>query len=78
MHVHDVFLPAGMPAEWATHQHIYWTEQYVLLAYLLDNPKARVGWGSHYHLLENERRLRKLAPTDIDPGGSSFWFERTP
>ena len=78
VHVHDVFLPAGMPTEWARDQHIYWTEQYLLLAYLLDNPKIRVEWGSHYHLLVNDAALRNLMPADILPGGSSFWFERSP
>lgn len=78
IHVHDVFLPDGMPAEWAKQNHIYWTEQYLLLAYLLDNPNIKVEWGSHYHLKNNRNLLQELAPTHVLPGGSSFWFTRYP
>lgn len=78
VHVHDVFLPDGMPAEWARNNHIYWTEQYLLLAYLLDNPSVQVEWGSHYHLKYNRESLQALGPSHVLPGGSSFWFTRTP
>ena len=78
VHVHDIFLPDGMPVEWAREQHIYWTEQYLLLAYLLDNPLVKVEWGSHYHALFNRQALEALAPAEIAPGGSSLWFSRLP
>ena len=35
VHVHDVFLPCGLPKNRAIDNHIYWTEQYLLLAYLI-------------------------------------------
>lgn len=78
VHVHDVFLPAGMPPHWARDQQIYWTEQYLLLAYLLDNPKVRVLFGSNYHRLLNPASLARLTPSNVPAGGGSFWFERTP
>lgn len=78
VHVHDVFLPDGMPAEWAKRNHIYWTEQYLLLAYLLDNPKIKVEWGSHFHSKHNRELLQELGPSHVTPGGSSFWFTRSP
>lgn len=78
VHVHDVYLPDGMAAEWARTKHIYGTEQYLLLAYLLDNPHIRVEWGSHYHLKYNKERLEELTPANILPGGNSFWFTRDP
>jgi predicted O-methyltransferase YrrM len=76
--VHDIFLPDGMPKAWALDKQIYWTEQYLLLAYLLDNPKVRVLYGSNYHRLRNRDLLAQLAPPDILPAGGSFWFERVP
>lgn len=78
IHIHDVFLPDGMPAEWAKTKHIYWTEQYLLFAYLLDNPTIQIEWGSHYHMKFNKQQLEELAPPHILPGGSSFWFIRNP
>lgn len=78
VHVHDIFLPEAMPQEWALKHHIYWTEQYVLLAYLLDNPKTSVLFGSNYHRLENPEALREMLPEAIEHGGSSFWFGLDP
>lgn len=53
-HSHDIFLPYAMPQNWALEKNVFWTEQYLLQAYLLDNPKARVLFGSNY--------LRRAAP----------------
>jgi hypothetical protein len=78
VHVHDVFLPDAMPRDWALTKHIYWTEQYLLLAYLLDNPHVRVLFGSHYHCLFNRAVLSTMTPAGIALSGSSFWFERHP
>ena len=76
VHVHDIFLPFGMPADWARDLHIYWTEQYLLLAFLLDNPKARVKFGAKYH----EHVDRQLLEQTFMHGrsfanGGSLWFE---
>lgn len=78
VHVHDVFLPEAMPAEWALKHHLYWTEQYLLMAYLLDNPKTTVLFGSNYHRIMNPEILRKMIPPAIAFGGSSFWFRLDP
>jgi hypothetical protein len=74
-HSHDIFLPYGMPSHWALEKNVFWTEQYLLLAYLLDNPKAKVLFGSNY--------LKRAAPVECDAfmqgkrtgGGSSLWYQ---
>ena len=75
VHVHDVFLPYGMPKSWVKDLHIHWTEQYLLLAFLLDNPKVKVMFGSYYGYLHlhdlMEQFMRGLSRTS----GGSFWFE---
>lgn len=70
-HSHDIFLPYAMPAKWALEMNIFWTEQYLLQAYLLDNPKARVLFGSNY--------LARKAPQACvefmqGKGGASLWY----
>ena len=75
MHVHDIFLPFGMPPHWARDNHIYWTEQYLLLAFLLDNPKVKVVFGTAYHEYANAPLLTKLMYGRAPVGGGSFWFE---
>lgn len=73
-HSHDIFLPYGMPQRWIRDLHIYWTEQYLLQAYLLDNPKAQVLFGSNYvhrHLPELATRMMSGR---FESGGSSLWY----
>jgi len=73
-HSHDIFMPFGMPPKWALERNIFWTEQYLLHAYLLDNPKARILFGSAY--------LHKTMPLASEQfmcgrypgGGGSLWY----
>ena len=78
VHVHDVFLPDAMPQSWALEKQIYWTEQYLLLAYLLDNPRTTVWFGSHYHLLQHPGNLADFMYGRAGAGGGSFWFGLVP
>jgi len=75
VHAHDVFLPFGLPQEWLLHKQLFWTEQYLLLALLTDNPRAKVLYGSAYHHAFNRDALARLTDGKVPPGGSSFWFE---
>ena len=68
VHVHDVFLPFGMPKKWLIDHHIYWVEQYLLLAFLIDNPKQSVLFGSAYHHAFNPKLLERFT-CGISPGG---------
>lgn len=75
VHSHDVFLPFGWPKELLLKYQHYWTEQYLLLSLLTDNPRARVLYGSAYHLNLNVEPLLRLMAGKYEPGGSSFWYE---
>lgn len=75
VHVHDVFLPFGLPKEWLLDHQIYWTEQYLLLAFLLDNPKASFLFGSTYHKWANKDLLEDFMHGRAQAGGGSFWFK---
>jgi len=75
IHVHDVFLPFGMPIGWLLDKQIFWTEQYLLLALITDNPKVKVLYGSAYHQYANSKELNKLMKNKYPAGGGSFWFE---
>jgi hypothetical protein len=75
VHVHDIFLPFGIPKEWLLERHIYWTEQYLLLAWLMDNPRTRVVFGSAYNAHFNGPMLDDFMNGQAVSGGSSFWFE---
>ena len=75
VHVHDIHLPFGMPQEYLLHKQIHWTEQYLLLALLLDNPKARILYGSVYNHWRNRELLEELMTGKSPAHGASFWFE---
>jgi len=75
IHVHDIFLPFSMPKNWLMDNQIYWTEQYLLLAFLLDNEKASFVFGSEYHYWANKNLLEEFMCGNASPGGSSFWFK---
>jgi hypothetical protein len=74
IHAHDVFLPFGFPPRKAMERHIYWTEQYLLYAYLLDNPRAELLLGCHYASRLLAQEAAALMPSGRPPAGGSLWF----
>lgn len=77
VHVHDIFLPFGMPKRWLLENHIYWTEQYLLLAWMTDNPKVSVKFGSAYHKHFNPDLGEGFMHGRHKVGGGSFWLDMT-
>ena len=75
VHVHDIFLPFGMPQHWLLDHQYFWTEQYLLLAFLVDNSKASVCYGSHYNAKWNPSLMQKFMGEKYPFGGGSLWFE---
>jgi len=75
VHVHDVFLPFGLPKEWLLNHHIYWTEQYLLLAFLMDNPKASLVYGSAFNGLRYPELMETFMGGKCTVGGGSVWFK---
>lgn len=75
VHVHDVFLPFGLPQKWLLDSQIFWTEQYLLLAWMIDNPRVSVLFGSAYHNHFNPDILDSFMHGRFRRGGGSFWLE---
>jgi hypothetical protein len=76
VHVHDVFLPFDYPRDLLLKRHMFWTEQYLLQAYLTENERMAVLFGSHYVASAFADRLRELLPGAWWIGGGSFWMQR--
>ena len=74
VHSHDVFLPFGLPKQWALNRQVYWTEQYLLYAYMLDNPKVEVLFGSTYVNKVMPDAMRALMEGKYPGGGGSLWY----
>lgn len=76
IHIHDIFLPYGMPKEWLLNAQRYWTEQYLVMAWILDNHRIRVLFGSSFHEKNNPDLLEQLSNGRHSYlGGGSLWLE---
>lgn len=83
VHVHDVFLPAEYPRHLIVDWHRFWTEQYLLQAFLAFNTSFEVVWGScAMHMLfpaelgDAISSYREIGwPSGLPP--SSIWIRRT-
>lgn len=73
VHVHDIYLPFMFPKHLLKLQQ-YWCEQYLLYAYILDNPRIRILYGSKYHYEMNREKLISFMKGKFAPGGASFYF----
>lgn len=74
VHAHDIYLPFPLPRS-QFDRHVYWTEQYLLYAYLLDNPRTSVVYGSVYDKRFLSSGLERLMRGRWSAGGASLWWE---
>jgi predicted O-methyltransferase YrrM len=77
VHIHDIFLPAEYPEAWVRREHRFWTEQYLLQAFLTFNRAFEVIWAGSYMHLHHPDELR-AAFASYGPGRhpGSFWIRR--
>lgn len=57
VHVHDIFLPSEYPKAWILEESRFWTEQYLLQAFLAFNESFEVLWGGSYMHLRHSGEL---------------------
>lgn len=80
VHSHDIFLPAEYPKDWVLKEHIFWTEQYLLQAFLSFNDSFEVLWAGNYmhseHLGELKTSISSYRLEKGWAGPGSFWMRR--
>ncbi len=78
IHIHDILLPFDYRRDWVMDEFRFWTEQYLLQAFLSYNSEFEVlvanSYMAHYHLGE----FKKTFPHSPWWGGGSFWMRRKP
>jgi hypothetical protein len=77
VHLHDIFLPYEYPRKWLEDYGLYWTEQYLVQAFLAFNSGYEVLASSH--ALQRDRRdamAELLPPGSVDWPGGAFWMRR--
>lgn len=75
--IHDIYLPFDYPIEIADR---YYSEQYLLAAYLLGDPPVRIVLPSWYVFTELRAEVDAVWTLtehfrDVEPGGAAFWLE---
>jgi hypothetical protein len=77
--VHDIFFPFEYPLSWARDQKWFWTEQYLLQAFLAFNAEFEIVLALSYLNAHHCEALRRAAPIYAELGeGSpaSLWMRR--
>ena len=78
VHVHDIFMPCDYPKDWIYEHRLFWTEQYLLQAFLAFNDAFAVLWAAGFMQARHADALaRAFASYDhetVRPG--SFWMRR--
>lgn len=78
VHLHDIFLPAEYPKEWVLEKYIFWTEQYLLQAFLTFNDSFKILWAGSYMHLKHPDKLEASFSSykrgERRPG--SFWIRK--
>lgn len=77
VHVHDIFLPEEFPKSWVRDLHLFWTEQYLLQAFLTYNSEFEVLFANAYMGLKHVPEMQEAFPKSPWWGGGSFWMRRT-
>jgi hypothetical protein len=77
VHFHDVFLPWEYPRRLTAEEEKFWTEQYLLHAFLIGNRTYAVTLGLYALLRADRRRVEAVIPR-LATGGApgAFWIRK--
>jgi Methyltransferase domain len=78
VHVHDIFLPFEYRRDWVLDELRFWTEQYLLQAFLTFNSEFDVLLANYYLSHCHPEKLRAAFPDLPRWIGGSFWMRRKP
>ena len=78
IHVHDVFLPGEYPESWVKEKLRFWSEQYLLQAFLAFNGEFEVLLCNSFLGQTHQPELKQTFPTSPWWSGGSFWIRRKP
>ena len=78
VHIHDIFLPYEYPKSWIVNERRFWTEQYILQAFLVCNPDFEILSAVHWLSRDHSELLAVVCPAYRKLGGApgSFWIRR--
>lgn len=77
VHIHDIFSPKNYPESWLKDEIRFWNEQYILEAFLSNNPDWKIIGAINYLFHNHLEKLKSVAPYLVDnrePG--SFYIQK--
>ncbi len=77
VHAHDIYFPRTLSLRMLRDHQIFWTEQYLLYAYLIDNRRTTVSFSTAYSSSKHRQDLNNLMCGRFSGGGGSIWFEQS-
>jgi hypothetical protein len=79
IHIHDIFTPYDYCYNWLVNYRLFWNEQYILEAYLLDNPNIEIIASLNYLSHDHAEVLSEAFPNYKQRKGcdlGSFWIKK--
>jgi len=83
VHIHDIFIPREYPEQWIRNNRWFWSEQYLLEAFLAFNRAFEVVWAGRYMHLRHSQALGAAFRSYQPANGlserswpASFWIRR--
>ena len=76
VHIHDIFIPNDYPETWTMKNHMFWSEQYLLHAFLLFNSEWEVIFSNSYFASYHADLIKNNLPERFYNGGGSFYMRR--
>lgn len=77
VHIHDIFIPKDYPEKWVAQNEMFFSEQYIVMAFLMFNDTFQIELAAQYLSQKYREKLNSLFPRFkpyFSPG--SLWIKR--
>jgi hypothetical protein len=77
VHIHDIFIPSDYHQSWIINDNNFWTEQYLVMAFLMYNQEFKIRIAAQYLCQKYRDKLNSLFPRfqpNFSPG--SLWLQK--
>jgi predicted O-methyltransferase YrrM len=78
VHFHDIFFPLEYHQEWVLKEMRFWSEQYLLQAFLMFNDSFKVLWTGAYMILNHPDIVANFVGSCVENpyASGSFWMQK--